>query len=165
MATTASSTLAEFPHDLVAYVADQAERDACCVAEYLNGLRSSGEETRWTAEALLDLGAALRLRAWEEDGLTVHREAGLPSAAEAIGSVYRRGTTSGEEYSPLAPDVPLSFAVVDLSVGSFAWTGSTYVQAEILLGVPDESELVDAMARFLWEHRHWISAEVREASA
>jgi hypothetical protein len=152
MAATDPSPLAAYPPELIAYVADQAERDALRVVQFISDLRESAdEEIRLPGQVLLDLGAALCLRAWEEAGLTLHREAGLPSADDAIKDAL---TLGGSTAAPYPLDASLGVNVVLVSIESFAWTGASYLQAEILLDTPDEDDLVEALAHFLWARRH-----------
>src|SRR5205085_993171 len=103
------------------------------------------------ADFLLDLGAAMRLLAWEQAGLTLHRESGLPPAAEAATQVFLDAVPSaaGRRW----PNLWLCKAVLRLSVDRFAWAGGRDLRADVLLGFPDEDALVEALAGFLWDHR------------
>ena len=143
--------------ELLLAVADGAERDAGRVIEFLAGVGlapEAGQVRRLPADLLLDLGAALRMLSWEYAGFAAHLEAGLPPAREAI----RRAFLDAAAGNP-PPARRLCEAVIRLAVDRFAWAGHRDVKAEILLDVPDEDALVEAMARFLWDHRHATTHE------
>jgi len=48
----------------------------------------------------------------------------------------------------------LSVRVLALTVERFAWHARDDLGAEVLLGFPEEDAVLDALAQFLWEHRH-----------
>jgi hypothetical protein len=155
--TDPSIPLATFPPELISRVAEQAAQDAELAAHTLKGVGLGpppGGVRRLPPEFLLELGAACRLLAWEVGGLTLHREAGLPPARDAILRAFQDAAARKADPSAPAPGPSLIRAVFDLTVECLAWTGPAYLRAEVLLDTPDEDVLVDAMARFLWEHRH-----------
>src|SRR5262245_29045556 len=85
--------LDQFPTDLLQAVAQHATADAERVVRFLDalGLRATRPETDVPSALptffLIGLGATLRLLVWEEAGLHAHRDAGLPSAQEALREV------------------------------------------------------------------------------
>src|SRR5438067_10767074 len=79
-------SLAAYPPELIARIAEQAARDADLTAEFLKGVGLGpppGTTRPLPSELLLELGAAMRLLAWEMDGLDLHGF-GLPTARDAI---------------------------------------------------------------------------------
>src|SRR3954453_10920536 len=80
------NSLAAFPPELIARVAEQAARDADLAAEFLKGVGLNpppGTTRALPSDLLLELGAAMRLLAWERDGLDMH-DSGLPTSRAAI---------------------------------------------------------------------------------
>lgn len=135
--------------------ADDAERDAGRACDFLRevGLAPRPGEMRRLPEAfLLDLGAAMRLFAWEEAGFTAHLEADLPTAREAILRAFSEAASETE--GPIESPFRFCEAVFRLSVDRFSWTGRQHMNGEVLLDVPDEDAFVEAMARLLWEHKN-----------
>ena len=94
---------------------------------------------------------------WEGAGFAAHLEAGLPPAREAIRRAFLDAAAGAD--GPARPARRLCEAAFRLAVDSFAWAGHRDVKAEILLDVPDEDALVEAMARYLWDHRHATTHE------
>jgi hypothetical protein len=101
------------------------------------------------ASLLLDLGAAMRIRAWESDGIDPRR-LGLPAAKDALRRVLRDGEARAHN-STSAPS--LSPAVLRAAGELLAWAGPSDLGADLLLDYPDEDKLVEAIARYLWERR------------
>jgi hypothetical protein len=80
----------DYPAELVRYAADEAGRDADDVVAFLTaaGLAPPpGEARGFPPGILVDLGAVVRLRRWEEAGYSVHTESGLPTAQAALNHV------------------------------------------------------------------------------
>jgi hypothetical protein len=151
----------QFPHDLLQAVAEDAADDADRVGQFLDalGLRPNGQGAaraplRLPTFFLVGLAAALRLGEWEQRGLRAHLDAGLPSAAEATGEVFR----AVEAPEPLAAKeqaaTRLACRVLAVFVERMAWDGRPLLGADLELGEADEDALVDALADFLWAHRH-----------
>ncbi|MDB5312677.1 MAG: hypothetical protein JWO38_6879 [Gemmataceae bacterium] len=154
-ATLDSAAVAHLPPELVRSVADDGVLDAHRVGTFLQALGLTpppGRTYRIPLDVLLNLGAALRLVLWEEAGLTVHREAGLPAAGDALQTVFFDAVPEPGETR--APDPWLFLAVFRLTVDRFAWSAPSLLAAEVLLDVPDEETLVEAMAHLLWTARH-----------
>ena len=86
-----TTPLAAFPPELIARVAEQAARDADLTAHFLTAVGLGpppGRARPLPGDFLLELGAAMRLLAWEVDGLDLH-ESGLPAARDAILQAFR----------------------------------------------------------------------------
>lgn len=157
MAALASpTTLAEIPSELIEIVARTAARDADKVRIFLDTFaKAPGME--WLAQKpvylpgdfLLGLGAALRLLAWEQCGIAVHREAGLSSAHDALHDVLL-ALTHPEAKARVAhlPD-----AVLALTVERFAWSARAELDADVTLGQAEEEQVLEALADFLWANR------------
>jgi hypothetical protein len=154
-------SLHQLPPELRQAVAQGAADDAERVAAFLDalGLRPSGEGTarvplRLPTYFLVGLGAALRLLAWEQRGLRVHREAGLPPAHEALRNVFRAVAAD----APLAEKEQaarrLRRRVLGVFIARLAWDGRALLGADVELGEADEDTLIDALAQFLWQNRH-----------
>jgi hypothetical protein len=159
IATAPAPSLDAYPLELIDRVVELAAEQADFAAGFLRRFGLLPPAGGFSAEFLLELGAVGRMFFWEYDGLDHHRDAGLPSAGDALlGLVtwHRR-----PDRDPSADPPPsLMHAVFVLSVEHLAWTGPRDLKAEVLLGFPDEDALVDAIARFLWENRrHWPDDE------
>jgi hypothetical protein len=140
----------DLPAEMVAAVAADAARDADRVGLFLEqlGLGATPEKPRpLPAGFLMDLGAALRLLVWEAEGFFGHREAGLPTAEQAIRDAFRFLT------DPEANPAELSVLVLRLSVERFAWSGQPELGADIALDEAHEDVLLEALADFLWARR------------
>jgi hypothetical protein len=140
----------DFPSEMVAAVAVDADRDADRVISFLGhlGLRATPEKPLpMPAGFLLHLGAALRLLEWEARGIFVHREAGLPEARQAIRDAFQSLT------EPDADPTKLCVAVLRLCVERFAWSGLPELGADVALDEAQEDALLEALADFLWAQR------------
>ena len=79
----------DFPPELTRGVALKAARDADRGAVFLRTLGLSGAPDRplfLPPDFLLALGVGLRLLAWEANGFTAHRDAGLPQPSTSSGT-------------------------------------------------------------------------------
>jgi hypothetical protein len=158
MAQTHSPTdLSTIPADLVRATAFNAARDAEYAAHLLD-LLAQTPAGRWFAEKpvllpaafLLRLGAAIRLLMWEQNSICIHLAAGLPPAREALRDVF---------HAPIDPEAAsriedLPKRVFCLSVEHFAWAGRIELAADVTLDPVDEQMALEALADFLWNHRH-----------
>jgi hypothetical protein len=157
-ASSCALTLQPFPPDLVQAIAQDAVADAHRVALFLDalGLRPTGAGTplKLPAFFLVGLAAALRLLSWEQSGLHVHRDVGLPSADEALrelaGAVVAPGSAALKEQVARQ----LLQRVLGVFIERLAWNGRALLEADLELGEADEDALVDALADLLWSHRH-----------
>jgi hypothetical protein len=149
---------------LVEAVARAAMRDADLVGHFLValGLRpEAGRPARLPAGLLLDLGAAMRLLAWEAAGLDPGRIAGLPTAHEAVLSAFRDATPArpGEPPAgtsappPVGPPGSLAARALEAFARHFAWAGHLELGADVALDAADEDALLEAVADFLWTNR------------
>jgi hypothetical protein len=141
------------PPDMVDAVAADAAADADLVIGFFRAVGlapAAGRTAAFPGAFLLDLGAALRLWAWEAAGLNIHRDAGLPAARDA----FRQVCLDAVKPAARDPNPPLHRAVVRLAADRLAWTGRRDLGATIALGDPDGDDLVDALARMLWANRH-----------
>src|SRR3954467_4937985 len=101
------NSLAAYPPELIARVAEQAARDADLTAYFLKAvgfIPPPGTTIFLPGEFLLELGAAMRLLAWEVDGLDLH-EFGLPTARDAILQAFRDATRRIDDPSSPAPSL------------------------------------------------------------
>jgi hypothetical protein len=157
MASSASPIdLARLPQELIVAVVHEGWRDADMVGHFLEALSQS---TPWQwlarkpvylpADFLLGLGAALHLHVWEWNGILVHREAGLPSAQEALLDVFQSLT----DPESAAKTAQLPARVTALFMAKFAWTAPVELNADVTLGEAEEEALLEALADFLWAHR------------
>jgi hypothetical protein len=163
--TDLATSLEPYPPDLLARVGQQAAEDADFVIALLRELGLApppGETREFSARSLLELGAAGRLFGWERRGLDLHREAGLPSARDALFRVFDVDEPPARD--PSAADcIPiLAAAVFVLTVERLAWTGPRDLRAEILLDIPEGDDHIDAMAQFLWDNRRRWSDDEHE---
>ena len=143
------------PPELVEATAGEAARDADRAGQLLHELGfvpSPGRPVRLPAAFLLDLGAALRLLAWEQGGLHVHRDAGLPPAEQALHDAFRGLVESAGATGTAARD--LARRVLALFAGRLAWHGRPELDADVALDDLDEDVMLDALAAFLWARRH-----------
>jgi hypothetical protein len=151
------------PAELVEATAREAARDADRVGQLLHELGfvpSPGRPVRLPAAFLLDLGAALRLLAWEQGGLHVHRDAGLPPAEQALHDAF--GLLAPKSGAEPRHSVELSRKVVALFAERFAWLGRHDLDADVMLDDHvDEDDLVGALAELLWKARHARSQSLK----
>lgn len=149
---------AEIPADLIGAAVREGERDADRVAYFLDALglarrQASDPPLRLPAGFVLDLAAGLRLLCWEQSGLLSHLDAGLPPACEALRAAFRGLTEPG------IPDTdPTSGALMPrvwaLLIERCAWNGRVELDADLVLGDVEEDAFADALADFVWTHRH-----------
>ncbi len=149
----------EYPAELIQFAVDEAERDAEEVVAFLTaaGLAPPPGETRGLpCGILLDLGAVVRLRRWEAAGYAVHVDAGFPTASQALNHVIDILMAAAKDRASLKTAGALGRAVFDVTVSRFAWTARPELGSDVALDVNDDDALVEAMAQFLWAHRHHI---------
>jgi hypothetical protein len=149
MVANTSSTSADLPADMVNAVTVDAARDADRVAIFLDALCQRATLLKPISRGfLLHLGAALRLLAWESQGFSFHRAAGLPEARQAIRDAFL------SLHDPQADPTELCVAVLRLSVERFAWHGRRDLGADMALDDLTEDAALDALAEYLWASRH-----------
>jgi hypothetical protein len=109
---------------------------------------------------LIELTAVLRLGIWERNGLYSLLGSKLPSYREAMGQLLERCKKGRYEFEGPAA-TPLYAQVLLVWVRQFAWDGPELLQADVLVGDPDEDELIDLLAQFVWTHRNDLQHIVR----
>jgi hypothetical protein len=161
LAFSSPLALDQFPPDLIQAVVQKAASDAGRVVKFLDALNlrptgKGGTRTPISLPAffLVGLGAALRLLAWEYGGLNTHRDAGLPSADEALRQVFQSVASPEPVEAKVRAADQLAARVFTVFVERLAWNGRAYLDADLELGGVDEDALVEAVASFLWAHRH-----------
>jgi hypothetical protein len=157
VAGVSPEVLRQYPAELVRFAADEAGRDAADVAAFLAGAGLApppGGTRGWPPGVLLDLGAFVRLRRWEAAGCAVHLEAGLPTARAALHRVVNILLEAATDRAALASAGELGLAVFGLTISRFAWTAPARLGADVVLDGGDEDALVEALAQFVWAHRH-----------
>jgi hypothetical protein len=151
-----------YPRALVAHVTVAAEKDAAAVAQFLDQLEthvpggSGSMRGHYPAAFLFGLGFAMRLVAWERQGLFPHIEVGLPSALDAIRQVIEQCKSQPRRRRDELV-IDFSRRVFEISCTHFAWEGQGLLGADILVGHPDEDALLDALAEFAWQNRDKVS--------
>jgi hypothetical protein len=139
-----------FPPQMTRAIEREAGRAADRVAAFLS---ASAEEVvverprRFPQDALLYLAAGLRMSDWEDAGVTAHRSAGLPAAADVL------ATAAGALRGSAALDPLLPGRYVKYYADHFSWDASDLFGADVLVGDLDGAEAAEAVARFLWAAR------------
>lgn len=144
-------SLSDFPHELICAVARQASSAADMVHSFLDlaGIKSNSQPpVQLSATFLLTLAAALQIHAWEAAGLTVHLRAGLPSAKQALEQALALFSAGGSGADSLG------LRVLGVFMDRFAWAGESHLGAPVELELVDDEAALDALAEFLWKHRH-----------
>ena len=143
-----------FPAELRRSVAEEADRDADRVALFLRTLgleASTNRPLHLPGPFLLELGAALRLLGWEDCGLSVHLDAGLPPSSQALCESLL--TLAAPDITPGPGKDSLAYRVLVLFAERFAWSGREELDADVALGEADGDALLEALADFLWDNR------------
>ena len=162
--TTGDGSL-DVPDFVINAVARNAEFRAELTAAFLNAAGLVGKShdghvrsCGLSADALLELGFVLQLAYWELHGLRSHLPEELPRVGEAATSLAKRAAerASGGEFRR---SEELSNQVFGVWWRRFAWNGRELLQADVVLGDIDEDQLIDVMAKFLWDHRHDIQQD------
>ena len=85
----------------------------------------------------------------ESAGIVLHLEAGLPSAEDAIRLAFAQAVPEhvGEPLPAVA--LRLHEEVLRLMPAHFAWNGPLHLDADVVLDLPDEEALTEAMAELL----------------
>lgn len=121
--------------------------------ELVEPIAPSGFTSPMPIGILLDFGAAARLARWEAAGLTIHRDAGLPSAEDAMGNFRSVLTAFLAGVGSLDGAGSFGSAVEDAMLTRLALTGRQHIGANVVIDVSDDDVFVEAMAQFLWSHR------------
>lgn len=142
--------------------ARRAEKMAQRTGEFLHSLglaptKPSDEPIFLPGEFLLELAAILQRADWEESGLADSIGEGLSPALDDLRPLLDRlihcpdsfrGGDAGVE------NARLSQQTLRLWLQRCAWTGSELMESDIAIGDLDDDELVERLAKVLWEHRH-----------
>lgn len=119
------------------------------------GIPHDSQATARAEGFLLNLGAALRIALWERAGLRPLLPDDLPTASEAFRNLMPAEDAVTAEHSQRAmPE--LARKVSEVHSRHFVLDGLATVGADIArpaAPVP-EDEFVEALADFLWKHRH-----------
>ena len=162
--TTGEGSL-EIPDFVVDAVTRNAEFRAGLTAAFLDAAGLVGESQYdhprscgLSADTLLELGFVLQLAYWELHGFRQHLPDEVPLVREAATSFAKRAAerAGGGEFRR---SEELSNQVFDIWWRRFAWDGREILQADVVLGDIDEDQLIDVMAKFLWDHRHDIQQD------
>jgi hypothetical protein len=149
---------------LVEAVRGQAENAAVRASAFLDELlpqiAPAMPRTAWRFPAafLLQLGTTLWLHYWEQHGITVHRDAGLPPAAQLVVETFQSLTRPGDGQAWSRAE-RLAVVVMGLFVEHLAWHGDAEMGAEFVVGPADDDAFVEVLAQFLWQHRQNLPAD------
>ena len=102
---------------------------------------------------LLELGAVFQIGLWEFQGLRSYITCELPTFVDAIAEFRSRMVKEPTKFDT-AESATLFRRVVDVWLVEFSCDSQSFFSADILVGAIDEDVLADAMAEFLWTHRH-----------
>lgn len=124
-----------------------AEEDADRVCAFLKNTN----RTRWPLEFVTDLAAALRIKAWQNNGLFQFL-ASRPELATEFANFMARTEAEGTTWSPNSSG-PLARQVFVSWVRGFAWAAPADLGAECLLQAADDvsDEEIEAIAKMLWQ--------------
>jgi hypothetical protein len=148
--------VSELPPDFVASCRVIGERNADDVANFLKAFgigRVDAEECSTTIrlprELMLGLALVAELNRWEQNSITVHLAAGLPSSRQFLGEVMR--LLKGPELIALV--ICLSQKVAALRCKHILWAALAEHCVEIAVIVSSDDDSIDAIADYLWKHR------------
>jgi hypothetical protein len=160
MVACSFNSINDFHPAVIAAVRENAERQACMVAELLHALDPRLKEAGLSSGAaglpagfLLELGAICQLVIWENEGLRSVLAADVPSADEAILELNREAAEAPDQFqSPM--NRRLGARVMQVWLERFSWAAPDLLQADVVVGEVDEDALVEALAQLLMDHRH-----------
>jgi hypothetical protein len=152
----AASTLSHLPPQLVEACRQEAERDAIRVAAFLDGFLAHlapvvRPDLQFPAWFLVALGSGLRLWYWEDHGIMVHLDEGLPGGRDVVRDAFLGLNQPDPERTTRV--VTLACDVMTVFANHFAWLARAEMGADFLLGPADEDAFIDALAEFVWKHR------------
>jgi len=133
----------------------EAHRDAAAVIAFLASLGlapdPSGQGTGLSQDLLLKIAALIRLRHWERSGLLPRMGVTLPSSDEVLVDVVG----APNQKTPRFSGRELTRQILWLHLTQFAWKSWPDGAADLLiLQSAPAADLLDALARFLWQFRH-----------
>ena len=138
------------PDEYRDFLVADAERSADRVMAWLNHFGIS-RTVALPAELLIGFDLALRFETWEQNSISEHLKAGLPSALQVMKRVL-----SLMEVSELQAYVDrLGLQVIIVQRESLAWQAGGALGADVaIVADDDEDAFLDTMADFLWDNRH-----------
>ncbi len=151
MVATPPPTHADAPAGPMAAILAIAARDGARARRFLSQLAPGLTREKWLSLPfgfVLSVGTALRLLAWEKQGFSCLREAGLPTWLE----VLRDAFVALKNSHTVPPDLPM--AVLRLSLERFAWHAPHFFGGDVTLDDLTDDAALDALAEFLWAGRH-----------
>ena len=102
------------------------------------------------AEFLLGLDLVLRFATWERSRIFVHVEAGLPDAEDLFARVIL--LQHGPELQALVTSIAAKS--IELFYQHFVWSVGVELQVDLAMSGDVDDAFLDAVADFLWQHRH-----------
>lgn len=137
----------QFSDEQVAAARAMAEEDAERVCAFLK----IKNRVQVPLEILTDFAAALRIGAWQKNGLLKFLTS-RPELATEFLEFMTKATTNGVYWSPVSSG-PLSRQVFVSWVRNFAWSAPKELGAECLLQATADvsDEEIEAIAKMLWQ--------------
>jgi len=142
----------EHPAELIAAVMSMAKDDADAVIECLK-LMGIPSGTLLPAGFLLGLAAILRVIVWEDQGILIHLESGLPDARQLLRDLFTPVFRNAID-DLIRFGFGVWYWVLELRTTRMAWGGANMIGADVLVGEVNEEIFVETLAQFLWVHRH-----------
>jgi hypothetical protein len=155
--------------DRAAALCSEAERVACRAALFLDEIFKQLNPTVPAAQRifprsfLLNLCTGVWLLYWEDHGISIHVEAGLPPAMQVLSETFA-GFRPNDDADRWSRAVQLAYNVTWLFAEHIAWHGHAEVGGEFVVGEVNEDVLLESLAQLLWHHRHALAPEPRGAT-
>lgn len=147
--------------ELIETIISDAMFMASLTAQYLEQLdilpsrkQLQNNPVAFPPEFLLELAAVLRLALWERAGLRDHLDSGLPPAEQAWAALFARFGLLPQEVCATESESGLKMRVFETTFRQLAHAGRGELNADIVLREPEETILLEALADYLWTHRH-----------
>lgn len=139
----------KFSDEQVAAGRALAEADAERVCAFLK----TKNRVRLPLEFITDLAAALRIQAWQKNGILQFLSS-RPELASEFSDFMSKSATKDASWSPMSSG-PLSRQVFVNWVRNFAWSAPKELGAECLMQTAEDvsDEEVQAIAKLLWSLR------------
>jgi hypothetical protein len=122
-------------------------------------VQSDDVPTGPAADMLLNLAAAIRLRAWELGGLRTYLPADLPTFQSALAVAFECEPSMP---SDVAHKQKIQQRVLEVLMSHFALQGQKDLGTDVVLDADGGAEAVRAVAAFLWDKRHLLTKIRRE---
>jgi hypothetical protein len=112
---------------------------------------------------LMDLGAILRLRSWQEGGLDHFPGDEVPALLAALDRSETTLASEPQAFADLEGLPPLADRIFTVWETYFAWSGLEELNADVRvdLAAADEGEMLEDLADLLWRYRHAGSPQIR----